>query len=104
MDDERIADLVVERLKNQCPGACGLSSEARNEMGHVLGVVKDQGDGDYAKGAEKLRSVMKFFGTIDTASTWVARSVILFVVIGILKLISKVAGIGFLDWFKKLIN
>lgn len=56
---DELADRLALRLNAQgC--SCGLTQEARSEMTHIIGVIKDQGDGSYAKGAEVLRKTMEF--------------------------------------------
>jgi hypothetical protein len=53
-DASKIAQMVVDRLQGQC--MCGLSQDARAEMPHLLGVIKDIGQGDYQRGVEVVRT------------------------------------------------
>lgn len=107
-DIDRIADVIAnkmaQKMTGMCVGACGLSQEARKEMGHIIGVLKDQGNDSYSQGAEKLRQALKLFASIDKASTWVARALIVTIALVILKLIGGWAGSGAIDWLKKALG
>jgi len=101
---EVLATKMAEKMTGMCVGACGLSKEARKEMGHIIGVLKDQGGDSYSKGAERLRSTLAFFGRLDTASTWVGRALIVFLAVGILKMMGVWGADGAIAWLKKLLG
>lgn len=111
-----VSEAVTRCLKSGC--VCGLGDEARKEMPHVLGVIKDVGDGDYSRGAEMLREMLKFFsradtellksmlrlfGRVDKAATWVARAVIVFIAVGVIKFGISIFNKGLLQAVKGLL-
>ena len=107
MDDQQLdqlAERIAQKMRGICPGACGLSPDARAEMAHVMGVIKDQGDQDYARGAEKLRRLFQLVARLDTVSTWVGRAIIIFIALGILKLLGQWQSVGFIEWLKRIIT
>lgn len=63
---ESIATQVAKRLQGKC--LCGLSEEAREEMPHLLGVVKDIGSGDYQRGVEVVRDMGKRYNRMTKVS------------------------------------
>lgn len=112
-DKAYIADLV----QNTPSCACGLKKEAQMGMGHIVGVIRDEGDGDYDKGAERLRdtmrlsrtidmdamkSVLKLLRRIDTASIWITRAVLTFAVLWLLKIFGNWTGVGIIETIKKM--
>lgn len=83
---EAVVSTAVEKsLKSGC--LCGLGKDAQNEMTHVLGVLKDAGEGSYSVGAERLRATLSFFKKLDTMSTWVARAVIVLIALSCVKML-----------------
>lgn len=112
-DKAYIAEVVAKKR----PCECGLSNDAQKEMGHILGVIKDEGDGDYGRGAERfreamrlsravdidaLKSVMRFFKRIDTASVWITRTILTFAVLWLLKIMGGWTGIGIVETIKRI--
>lgn len=67
-DDEitSIADRVSERIENTCQ--CGLSADARNEVSHFFGMVKDIGGGRYSDGVEVMRDIGKRYKRLTKIS------------------------------------
>lgn len=55
---EDMRQVVREEMAAQAC-ACKLEIEERREMGHLIGMVRDVGDGDIAKGVEVLRDQVK---------------------------------------------
>lgn len=60
-DKQDIVDAIIKALQpsHQC-GLCKDNPEAAKEMQHVMGFIKDIGDGDIAAGIEKLRTNSKW--------------------------------------------
>ena len=83
------ADQLVEQLTTPC--ACDLDKEATAEMGHLMGMVRDLGQGDTAKGVESMRDSLKFvpalMGLRNRLGTWVLSAAIVVVTGGLLTLI-----------------
>ncbi|MBA2881843.1 hypothetical protein HNR65_002174 [Desulfosalsimonas propionicica] len=62
----RIVNGVAEKLEIKCQ--CGLSSDARNEMTHFFGMVKDIGNGRYDQGIEVMRDMGKRYNRMSRTS------------------------------------
>lgn len=117
-EKQAFAELVAIKVREGCPGACGLSSEGRRKLGHVVGVIKDHGDGDYDKGAEVLRDALKVFKSMDVkvlnsmisvfkgmdrAAVYFVRTLYALIVLALIKLFFKAMGVGLADLLKRII-
>jgi hypothetical protein len=117
-EKQAFAELVAIKVREGCPGACGLSAEGRRKLGHVVGVIKDHGDGDYDKGAEILRDALRVIKSIDVnvlnsmvgvfkgmdrAAVYFVRTLYAVVVLAMIKLFFKAMGIGLMDLLKRII-
>lgn len=60
---DRAADRIISELAARPP--CGLSAEAAKEMPHLLGMLKDIGDGDHSRGVEVFRTLGKFHRRVE---------------------------------------
>ena len=92
--------MVAQQVQESCEGACGLSKEARDEMGHIAGVLKDMGGGDYSKGAEYFRKALNVFGRIDKFSILTVRTIYIIILIGVIGAGAKIFGVGFFEFFR----
>lgn len=89
MDREAVIDAAKEGVKAALEKyhICryGVGPE---EVGHMVGMVKDLGDGDYAKGVEQIRTnhklMMKWGERLEDAAKIVARGIIMALVAAIL--------------------
>lgn len=52
-DKQQITETIRAALESGC--LCGLDTDGLNELPHLMGMVRDQGDGNYAKGIEQMR-------------------------------------------------
>ena len=95
------ADLVAKQVKESCVGACGLSAEARGEMAHLAGVVKDAGCGDYSKGAERFRKTLDFFNRFDKFAILTVRTIYIGILGALIVVLCKIFGAGFFEFLKK---
>lgn len=68
----RIVKGVVEKMEIKCQ--CGLSEEARNEMTHFMGMVKDIGNGRYDQGVEVMRDMGKRYNRMSNTSEALAKA------------------------------
>ncbi len=68
----RIVDGVAEKLEIKCQ--CGLSSDARREMAHFFGMVKDIGNGKYDQGIEVMRDMGKRYTRMSKTSEYLSRA------------------------------
>ena len=68
----RIVDGVAAKLEIKCQ--CGLSDEARNEMTHFMGMVKDIGNGRYDQGVEVMREMGKRYNRMSRASQYMGQA------------------------------
>lgn len=79
-DDEKreITECVVQALalSNQC--ACNLTESDRAEMGHLVGMVRDIGCGDVARGVEEMRRHHRMLGAIRRRSEKVGLAITTF--------------------------
>ncbi len=71
-----IAAAVAEALCNATPSCtCRIPAEAAAEMGHLMGMVRDLGQGDTARGVESMRDALRFVPRLmrlrDRIGTWV---------------------------------
>lgn len=56
-DTDRIANKVCSRIHISC--SCGLSQDDRHEMPHLVGMIKDEGEGNMSRGIEHIRNVIQ---------------------------------------------
>jgi hypothetical protein len=54
-----VSESVAEALRNADKNHCNLTPEQKLELGHLMGLLRDIGDGDIAAGIEVLRSMVK---------------------------------------------
>ena len=95
------AELVAQQVKESCVGACGLSVEAREEMKHLAGVVKDAGSGNYSVGVECLRKTLNLFSRFDKFAILTVRTMYVSFLIIVFGALCKIFGAGFFEFFKK---
>jgi len=69
---EQIAVLLADKLEVKCQ--CGLSADARNEMNHFMGMVKDIGDGRYDQGVEVMREIGKRYNRMSKTSETLSKA------------------------------
>ena len=69
---EQIAVALSDKLEVKCQ--CGLSVEARNEMSHFMGMVKDIGDGRYDQGVEVMREIGKRYNRMSRTSETLSKA------------------------------
>jgi len=75
-DLDSIADRLALRLHGNC--LCGLNVTAQKEMTHLWGMFKDEADGDYARGVELLRGVIKARKAAEKWSDYLGKAMVLF--------------------------
>ena len=59
-----VAEGIAIGLQNTGNGVCKLEPEAVKEVSHLMGMVKDLGDGEHAKGIERMREHHKVMGCV----------------------------------------
>ena len=55
---QAIKEAIKEELHESC--VCGLTHDAQLEMGHLMGMVRDVGNGSHSAGVETIREDLKF--------------------------------------------
>lgn len=99
-DRADISDAVAEGVKQGIETAstsgcaCNLSDDARKEMGHYFGMVKDVGGGDYSAGVEVLRENHKLLAKFRATSQKVG---------GVIVMSICAAVIGGIGWGIKVV-
>ena len=71
----KIAHEMAAQLEIKCQ--CGLSEEARKEMSHLMGMIKDIGGGkkgDYSRGIETIREMGKKYNRMSRTSEYISRA------------------------------
>jgi len=93
---ETVADAVTDAVEQSLdkftsPCACDITPEARTEMGHLMGMVRDLGRGDTARGVESMRESLKFVPALmhlrNRIGTWVLSAAIAALTGGLLALV-----------------
>lgn len=93
---DTVADVLAEAVEQHLerfttPCSCGLDREATMQMGHLMGMVRDLGHGDTAKGVEGMRESLKFVPRLmamrDRIGTWVLSAAIAILTGGLLTLL-----------------
>lgn len=59
-----VAEGIAIGLQQTGNGSCKLEPEAVKAVGHFIGMVRDIGDGEHAKGIEKMRDHHKAVGVM----------------------------------------
>jgi hypothetical protein len=90
---------LQEYTKTKCDVNCPIPKELASEFGHLEGVLKDASDNDSVSGGlkvirEQIGFVKKVIRRTDNVGSWIARTVVIAIVVAIITLIS----IGF--WTK----
>jgi len=86
-----VEDSVRRALNDQViTCSCGLSEDARKEMPHFLGAIKDLGGDNYSAGIEEFRESVKFINKVKRTSMKVTTAIIVSIALSI------IGGIGFL--------
>lgn len=81
-DIEQIADKLATKLKRDC--ACNLPPAAQENMGHLLGMIKDiGGETGTAGGIETFRAVGKRYARSQRISEVVAGKIIYFLLFSV---------------------
>lgn len=74
---KHIKELLDEAICDRCP----LPSElASSQIGHILGMLKDTGDGDISKGIEVIRDNHRWTSEFRTFKTKIFNAVLIAVV------------------------
>ena len=85
---KKLAKAIAEELSPMLSTCgCGLSEEARREMPHLVGMVKDVGHGDYSAGIEAMRANNRIMARFQLVSEWVGKAVVGTIVLGFLALV-----------------
>ena len=86
---DEASEQLVEQLTSPCP--CDIGPEAKAEMGHLMGMVRDLGRGDTATGVERMRESLTFVPRLmrlrDRIGTWVLSAAIVVLTGGLLTLL-----------------
>ena len=91
----RLAKAVAEELSPMLSACgCGLSEDAKREMPHLIGMVKDVGHGDYSAGIEALRANNRIMARFQTVSEWVGKAVVGAMVLGFLAVVWCIVKAG----------
>lgn len=61
---EGISEGVIAALQKTGNCSCNLEPEAAKQVSHFMGMVKDLGDGEHAKGIERMREHHKAMGCV----------------------------------------
>lgn len=80
-DKQEIRELFASHYQTVC--MCGLSTEARNEMSHFMGMVRDIGEGDHARGIEDMRENIKYFSRFRRRGEKIGLAIVSFVSISV---------------------
>lgn len=59
-----VSEGVIAALQETGNCSCDLAPAAAKEVGHFMGMVKDLGDGEHAKGIERMREHHKVMGCV----------------------------------------
>jgi hypothetical protein len=54
-----VSEVIVDALREASAPHCNLTVEQKSELSHLMGLLRDIGDGDIAAGIEVLRSLVK---------------------------------------------
>jgi hypothetical protein len=74
---KHIQELIDEAICNKCPIPSELTS---SRIGHILGMLKDTGDGDISKGIEVIRDNHRWTSEFRTLKTKIFNAVLIAVV------------------------
>jgi hypothetical protein len=84
-----VKEALAEVGHDRC--ACGLSPEHQAEMGHMVGMVRDLGEGDLSRGVESMRQSLQFVPALirvrNRVGTWALSVIVLSLTAGALGLI-----------------
>jgi len=104
MTDDRLTSIVEKAVgsavdkaleKVGCANcACNLDPQEAREMRHLIGVFKDVGDGDMAKGIETTRDGLKFYRRFRAWAEKTGGKILTTIVLLILVTIIGWAGYG----------
>lgn len=93
---EELRSIIFESVKeavkhNEC--ACNLTKEDRKEMSHLVGMIRDVGDGDLSKGIETTRISIRLAGTIKHLVDKVSMTIIVTIVVALVGAFMTVVGL-----------
>jgi len=80
---------------------CGLNPDERREMGHLFGMMRDIGDGDRAKGIERMRRSYKVVDKLTTFGERVGVALVMFFVLSIAGGLVTLFTLGFKEFISK---
>lgn len=90
-DREDIKAAIAEAIQDSnC--ACGLSPEAQGEVCHLMGMVKDLGNGNRGAGIEAMRDIFKWWAKVRIVGEKIGMAIIMAAVTFV------VGGIGAVLW------
>ena len=97
-DKQDIAEMVVARLREGLQCACGLPDDALQEMPHLFGMFRDIGEGDRAKGIERVRRSIMIVDKLAGTGERVGLAIVIFVCVTLTGGLLTALSIG-LKWF-----
>ncbi len=95
-----IAARIIEELEGKC--LCGLQPQERAEMGHLMGMLRDTGGGDYGLGIELLRRALRVFKIWCRMGEQIGRGVAIFLLVSLLGFVFFVMKTGIVNLIRAL--